>query len=139
MSFDHAATSTDEVDRFAAEPFDPRAYEVEVFAPTSQALEIGKSLVDYRHIHERIVALESLGFAALNLLIRSLRHAAPAPYSNFAIVAATSVMRPEKPHSLSYHERMRTRLPSTTLVWSRWKVEERGSWLKSIETFLSSV
>ena len=27
-----------------------------------------------------------------------------------------------------------TKLPSITLVWSRWKIEECGSWLKSIET-----
>jgi hypothetical protein len=48
-------------------------------------------------------------------------------------------MRLEKPHSLSYHDRMRTMRPSITLVWSMWNTEEWGSWLKSEETSFSSV
>ena len=55
------------------------------------------------------------------------------------IATAVSAMRFEKPHSLSYQARMRTKVPSMTLVWSRWKVDECGSWLKSIETFGWSV
>ena len=58
---------------------------------------------------------------------------------SFASATAVSDMRFEKPHSLSYHDMMRTRLPSMTLVWSMWKIEERGSWLKSIETLGLSV
>ncbi len=34
------------------------------------------------------------------------------------IATAVSAMRFEKPHSLSYHDRMRTIVPSMTLVWS---------------------
>ena len=56
-------------------------------------------------------------------------------YSSFPIATAVSAMRFEKPHSLSYHDITRTSVPFTTLVWSMWKVEECGSWLKSIETF----
>src|SRR5579872_971566 len=55
-------------------------------------------------------------------------------YSNFPIATATSAMRLEKPHSLSYHDITRTSVPFCTLVWSMCKVEECGSWLKSIET-----
>ena len=58
---------------------------------------------------------------------------------SFAIATAVSDMRFEKPHSLSYQDRIDTKVPSITLVWSMWKIEECGSWLKSIETFLSSV
>jgi|GEM_PF-3471892 len=57
----------------------------------------------------------------------------------FAISTAVSSIRLEKPHSLSYQVRIRTKLPSITLVWSRWKIDECGSWLKSIETFGTSV
>ena len=54
---------------------------------------------------------------------------------SFAIATAVSAMRFEKPHSLSYQDITRTSVPSMTLVWSMWKVDECGSWLKSIETF----
>ena len=55
------------------------------------------------------------------------------------IATAVSAMRLEKPHSLSYHDITRTNVPSITLVWSMWKIEECGSWLKSIETLGASV
>jgi len=42
------------------------------------------------------------------------------------IHAAVSVRRPEKPQSLSYQLRTDTRLPSNTLVWSRWKQDDSG-------------
>ena len=48
-------------------------------------------------------------------------------------------MRFEKPHSLSYQDRMRTKVPSITLVWSMWNTEEWLSWLKSMETFDTAV
>src|SRR5271170_335290 len=54
-------------------------------------------------------------------------------YSNLPIATAVSAMRLEKPHSLSYQDITRTKLPFCTLVWSMWNVEECGSWLKSIE------
>src|ERR1700760_3546648 len=57
-----------------------------------------------------------------------------ATYSSFPIATAVSAMRLEKPHSLSYQLITRTKLPFWTLVWSMWKVDECGSWLKSIET-----
>ncbi len=53
---------------------------------------------------------------------------------NLPIATAVSAMRLEKPHSLSYHDITRTSVPSITLVWSMWKTEEWGSWLKSMET-----
>ena len=40
---------------------------------------------------------------------------------------AVSAIRLEKPHSLSYHDRIRTNVPSITLVWSMWNTEEWGS------------
>ena len=52
------------------------------------------------------------------------------------IATAVSAMRLEKPHSLSYQVRIEHIVPSITLVWSMWKIEECGSWLKSDETFL---
>ncbi len=58
---------------------------------------------------------------------------------SFAMATAVSAIRFEKPHSLSYHDSTRTRVPSSTLVWSMWKVDDAGSWLKSIETFGSCV
>ena len=57
----------------------------------------------------------------------------------FAIATAVSLMRFEKPHSLSYQAMTRQSVPSITLVWSMWKTEECGSWLKSVETSGSSV
>src|SRR5580700_878474 len=48
--------------------------------------------------------------------------------------AATSTMRFEKPHSLSYQDRTRTKVLSSTWVWVTSKVELCGSWLKSTET-----
>ena len=56
-----------------------------------------------------------------------------------AKATAVSLMRLEKPYSLSYQERTRTKFPSMTFVWSRAKMDECGSWLKSIETFGSAV
>ena len=56
-----------------------------------------------------------------------------------AKATAVSDMRLEKPHSLSYQESTRTKLPSMTLVWSVAKIEEWLSWLKSRETSGSSV
>jgi len=53
--------------------------------------------------------------------------------------AATSLMRLEKPHSLSYQESTRTKRPSMTWVWLRSKVELAWLWLKSIETSGSSL
>ena len=55
------------------------------------------------------------------------------------IAEAVSAMRLEKPHSLSYQDMTRTKLPSITLVWSSAKVEDAGLWLRSQETSLSSV
>ena len=55
------------------------------------------------------------------------------------MATAVSPMRFEKPHSLSYQVRMRTMVPSMTLVWSMWNTDERGSWLKSEDTSGSSV
>ena len=55
------------------------------------------------------------------------------------IATAVSTMRLEKPHSLSYQDITRTSVPSITLVWSMWKTEECGSWLKSVETLGASV
>ncbi len=55
------------------------------------------------------------------------------------IATAVSTMRLEKPHSLSYQDITRTSVPSMTLVWSMWKIDERGSWLKSMETLGWSV
>src|SRR5260370_17040045 len=43
-------------------------------------------------------------------------------------------MRLEKPHSLSYHERTRTKVLSSTWVCVTSKVELCGSWLKSTDT-----
>src|SRR5271169_5875700 len=47
---------------------------------------------------------------------------------------ATSTMRLEKPHSLSYHDRTRTKRLSSTWVWVTSNTELCGSWLKSTET-----
>ena len=49
-------------------------------------------------------------------------------------IAATSFMRLEKPHSLSYQEATRTSWLSSTLVADRSTVELWLSWLKSTET-----
>jgi predicted GIY-YIG superfamily endonuclease len=56
-----------------------------------------------------------------------------------AKATAVSDMRLEKPHSLSYQDSTRTKLPSRTLVWSKAKIDEWLSWLKSRETKGSSV
>src|SRR5882724_6789103 len=59
--------------------------------------------------------------------------------NSFPIATAVSAMRLEKPHSLSYQDITRTKVPSMTLVWSMWKIELCGSWLKSQDTFGSLV
>src|SRR3954447_24862403 len=48
--------------------------------------------------------------------------------------AATSTIRFEKPHSLSYQDRTRTKVLSRTWVWVTSKVELCESWLKSTDT-----
>ena len=48
-------------------------------------------------------------------------------YKYFAISIAVSVIRVEKPHSLSYQERTRTNLPSRIWVCAEAKVDEWGS------------
>src|SRR5208282_5271412 len=58
--------------------------------------------------------------------------------ASLPIATAVSIMRLEKPHSLSYHDMTRTSVPSITLVWSMWKTAECGSWLKSLDTLGSS-
>jgi hypothetical protein len=52
-----------------------------------------------------------------------------------AAISATvaSSIRLLKPHSLSYHDETLTRRPET-LVSVASKIDERGSWLKSIDT-----
>ena len=78
-----------------------------------------------------------LSAAAVSLLISTHFHSAHLPrmyQSNFPKATAVSLMRLEKPHSLSYQESTRTRVPSMTLVWSRWNTDEWLSWLKSIDT-----
>jgi hypothetical protein len=61
------------------------------------------------------------------------------PQISLAIATAVSDMRFEKPHSLSYHDSTEQSVPSITLVWSMWKMDECESWLKSIETFAAFV
>ena len=50
------------------------------------------------------------------------------------MAAAVSLIRVEKPHSLSYQESTRPRPPSTNWVCGRATVEDAGAWLKSMET-----
>src|SRR3546814_2992992 len=52
---------------------------------------------------------------------------------------AVSLIRLEKPHSLSYQDRTRTKVSSSTWVWVRSKVELAGEWLKSLDTSGSSL
>ena len=70
---------------------------------------------------------------------RHLRHLANKSQIVLPNATAVSAIRFEKPHSLSYHDITRTRLPSMTLVWSSAKVEEAGLWFRSMETIGSSV
>jgi len=63
----------------------------------------------------------------------------PRDQISLPMATAVSDIRFEKPHSLSYQVRMRHMVPSMTLVWSVWKIDECGSWLKSIETLGLSV
>src|SRR5271168_4295601 len=72
-----------------------------------------------------------------NALMRGLR--CEQNQASLPIATAVSIMRLEKPHSLSYHDMTRTSVPSITLVWSMWTTEECGSWLKSVETLGASV
>ena len=52
----------------------------------------------------------------------------------FDQATVVSIMRLEKPHSLSYHEQTFTSVPSMTLVSVASKIDECESWLKSTET-----
>src|SRR5262249_55872673 len=60
-------------------------------------------------------------------------------YSDPAMYRIRSRTRQEYPHSLSYHARTLTMLPSTTAVDGRSTMDECGSPLKSMETSSSSV
>src|SRR5579875_3127926 len=55
-------------------------------------------------------------------------------YPNLPTSAAASTMRLEKPHSLSYQLITRQKRLSMTLVCVRSKLEECGSWMKSLDT-----
>src|SRR3546814_550672 len=61
------------------------------------------------------------------------------PQMVLAKATAVSHIRLEKPHSLSYQDRTRTSLPSTTWVCVASNVELNGEWLKSQETSSSSL
>src|SRR4051812_44462842 len=50
------------------------------------------------------------------------------------MASAVSLIRVEKPHSLSYQDRTRPRPPSIIWVWGRATVDDAGAWLKSMET-----
>src|SRR5262249_28165540 len=56
------------------------------------------------------------------------------PHPSLPNATAVSLMRLEKPHSLSYQERIRTNSPSMTWVCPRSKTELAGLWLKSLDT-----
>ena len=62
-----------------------------------------------------------------------VRHA---QYFHAALAQASvvSIMRLEKPHSLSYQANTFTSVPSMTFVSVASKIDECGSWLKSLET-----
>lgn len=66
-----------------------------------EAPEIGKGLVQ-----------KPLDFCAFAQPLRAFVHMV------FAIATAVSLIRFEKPHSLSYHDRIRQNFPPITLVWS---------------------
>src|SRR6185437_4204106 len=51
-----------------------------------------------------------------------------------AHASVVSIMRLEKPHSLSYQANTLTRVPSMIFVSVASKIDECGSWLKSLET-----
>src|SRR5581483_5199525 len=60
------------------------------------------------------------------------------PYSFRPIYKATSRIRLEKPHSLSYHDSTLTKLLSITLVRAESKIDDEGLPLKSTDTSSSS-
>lgn len=66
------------------------------------------------------------------------RHGCCGDQCSRPIVAATSAIRAENPHSLSYHANTRTVLPPTTFVWSGAKMQLWVVWLKSMLTFASA-
>src|SRR5881275_1191474 len=68
------------------------------------------------------------------LLLRHLLGVSPQSYAIAPKWAATSTMRFEKPHSLSYQDSTRTKVLSSTWVWVTSKVELCESWLKSTDT-----
>src|SRR3984885_4849821 len=60
-------------------------------------------------------------------------------HDTFDHAMVVSSMRFEKPHSLSYQEKTFTSVPSMTFVSVPSKIDEWGSWLKSLDTSGSSV
>src|SRR6185437_16856558 len=72
--------------------------------------------------------------AAGRIRYSSLAPPAAAHYPIAPKWAATSTIRFEKPHSLSYHDNTLTNRLSSTWVWVTSKVELCGSWLKSTDT-----
>ena len=86
---------------------------------------VGDLAVLHRHVeidaHEHAPALH------VGVVEAAKRHGRKAQPSAGLPATAVSSMRLEKPHSLSYHDITRTSVPSITLVWSMWKIDERGS------------
>jgi len=78
----------------------------------------------------------SLCLGLLQSIIFSPSSLLPAFYS---FPQTISTKRFEYPHSLSYHETIFAKLPSTTLVRERSTIDDRASPIKSEETIGSSV
>src|SRR5262249_51366630 len=74
------------------------------------------------HRHIEIDTQENAAVADVGLSERAKHH-----QINLPSATAVSTMRLEKPHSLSYHDNTATKLPSSTLVWSIWNTDDRGS------------
>ena len=92
-------------------------------------------LAGYRRVIEGAEGHDVSGLRRSRMQRRGPKAASRSTQRSFPIATAVSDKRFEKPHSLSYQDRIRTKVPSITLVWSMWKTEEWLSWLKSMETF----
>ena len=128
-------------------PFGPGCGGKATYAPTRSPAERSAGALDARGV--LIVPFSGTLVARMKVRCRPGRglsiigapwwRASPSQRSPRPMSRATSRMRFEKPHSLSYQERTLMKLPSRTRVSSASKIDENAVPLKSVETSGSSL
>src|SRR5207248_1677202 len=100
----------------------------------ADARVVGDAAILERHVQIRADEYPFAAQVHVGHALELHRHYFASATPTSAKATATSSMRLEKPHSLSYQEYTLTRVPSDTLVIVASKIELAGLWLKSEDT-----